>query len=93
MSDTEDASVLGKRTRTRNDEPEQPPPPPPPSNGNENGAENAMDEDGDESDDDVGPMPMPAGEENGVVKKKRKGTHAFVWVDLGLKGWRVGGEC
>lgn len=28
----------------------------------------------DESDDDVGPMPMPAGPENGGVKKKRKGT-------------------
>ncbi len=30
-------------------------------------------ENGDDSDDDVGPMPMPAGEQGGL-KKKRKGA-------------------
>ena len=60
MSDSEqDASVLGKRTRNGEDS-EQPPPEAP---GHE------MEDD---SDEDVGPMPMPAGAE-GVTKKKRKG--------------------
>lgn len=67
MSDTEDSTVLGKRTRNGVIPSDETPPvdgiiqP----EGNE-GAE-------DESDDDVGPMPMPAGPQNGGVKKKRKG--------------------
>jgi peptidylprolyl isomerase domain and WD repeat-containing protein 1 len=65
MSDSEeDASVLGKRARNRNDiedgdVPENAPPP--------NQAE-------DDDDDDVGPMPMPEAT-NGGTKKKRKGTY------------------
>ena len=68
MSDSErDASVLGKRARNgegaENDHAEEP----------ERHDPNAMDAD-DDSDDDVGPMPMPAGTEGRVVKKKRKGA-------------------
>ena len=68
MSDSErDVSVLGKRARNgeeaENDHAEEP----------ERHDPNAMDAD-DDSDDDVGPMPMPAGEEGRVVKKKRKGA-------------------
>lgn len=69
MSDIEDSKVLGKRTR--NGQP-----------ADETSADvetkedpNGMDED---SDDDVGPMPMPAGQENGGVKKKRKGAHVLI---------------
>ena len=67
MSDTEDSKVLGKRTRNGQQADET-------LVDAETKKEdpNGMDED---SDDDVGPMPMPAGQENGGVKKKRKGAH------------------
>ena len=67
MSDSEDASVLGKRPRngeSREDEP----------------AENPQQDVGDESDDDVGPMPMPEGPGESVTKKKRKGIRATDFV-------------
>ena len=62
MSDTEqDPSVLGKRAR----------------NGEDAKPDQVMDttqDVEDDSDDDIGPMPMPAGAgDNGGVKKKRKG--------------------
>lgn len=61
MSDSDnDASVLGKRPR----------------DGQEPDVQDAHPDpmDADDSDDDVGPMPMPAGAEGHVVKKKRKGA-------------------
>lgn len=68
MSDSEDASVLGKRAheeeesrQEREETTEEQPK-----------AENA--EDDDDDDDDFGPMPLPAAEKNGAVKKKRKGA-------------------
>ena len=70
MSDTEDATVLGKRTRNG-----VPPSDEKPVAGNEQTeGHNDMDED---SDDDVGPMPMPAEQGNGAAKKKRKGALAL----------------
>lgn len=64
MSDSEqNPSVLGKRS-TRNGE-------------EDTKLDQVMDihpDTGDDSDDDVGPMPMPAGAgDNGGLKKKRKG--------------------
>lgn len=64
MSDSEqDNSVLGKRSR----------------NGQNSEAEPAEDhqEMAEDSDEDVGPMPLPAGAEDSIVKKKRKGTLTF----------------
>ncbi|KAI0699305.1 hypothetical protein C8T65DRAFT_581357 [Cerioporus squamosus] len=66
MSDTErDGSVLGKRSRNGQET----------ENGQAEDAErldpNAMDAE-DDDEDDVGPMPMPAGQEGRLVKKKRK---------------------
>ena len=60
MSDSEnDATVLGKRSRHgEGDEPME--------DHHEDAAE--------ESDDDVGPMPMPAGADGNGAKKKRKGA-------------------
>lgn len=70
MSDTEqDASVLGKRTRTGERDPQ---------GSGQNVEDPKPDEpvDDDDDDDDVGPMPMPA--EAGGVKKKRKGVSNIV---------------
>ena len=70
MTDTEE-KVLGKRERNEAQEMDIEP-----SNGSAAvGAKNAGSAE-DDSDDDVGPMPMPAGgSENGqTVRKKRKGT-------------------
>lgn len=61
MSDSEqDASVLGKRSREG-------------ENGEAVPVEAQESEIQEDSDEDVGPMPMPAGAE-GVMKKKRKGA-------------------
>lgn len=68
MSDGEqDVTVLGKRARHGEDsQMENPDTDGPAAGGDPVEVE-------DDSDDDIGPMPMPAGVENGGVKKKRKG--------------------
>jgi len=66
MSDEseQDASVLGKRTRNKNDQPDEDMP------------ENAPLTN--EEDDDIGPMPMPEAATNGGSKKKRKGMYSAI---------------
>ena len=68
MSDSDnDATVLGKRPR----------------NGEQDGADPMEDHHEDaagDSDDDVGPMPMPAGPEGNGAKKKRKGVYLLIVV-------------
>lgn len=73
MSDNEnESSVLGKRVRNGED--------------TQNGGSGSPQPDGnvdqavvaeEDSDDDVGPMPLPSGPENGGVKKKRKGEFHY----------------
>jgi len=58
----EDASILGKRERDED------------GFASVDGPNSAPDANQDDSDDDVGPMPMPAGVP-GTTKKKRKGIH------------------
>lgn len=71
MSDTEE-KVLGKRERDEAQDMDAEP-----SNGAAPESKRGTQEIEEDSDDDVGPMPMPAGDdENGqTVRKKRKGTH------------------
>ena len=62
-----DTTVLGKRPR----------------NGEQDGAgpvEDHPENAADDSDDDVGPMPMPAGAESNGAKKKRKGVYLIIVV-------------
>jgi peptidylprolyl isomerase domain and WD repeat-containing protein 1 len=67
MSDSEqDASVLGKRTRNKNDQLDDDMP------------ENAPPEEDDDDSDDVGPMPMPEAVANAGSKKKRKGMYSAI---------------
>lgn len=71
-SSGQDTSVLGKRSRNGRDVQDENPTK---TESVENGVGQAsVDGDDDDEGDDVGPMPMPAGNDgNGVVKKKRKG--------------------
>ncbi|KAI0917240.1 hypothetical protein AcV5_007761 [Taiwanofungus camphoratus] len=70
-SSGQDTSVLGKRSRNGRDVQDENPTK---TESVENGVGQAsVDGDDDDEGDDVGPMPMPAGNDgNGVVKKKRK---------------------